>query len=78
MYNILFTNSAVHFFFIQKGNDKYKVAANTEGGGKKDNKDQNRDDLKKELDLVFYHQHTLHDLHGFVCVFFFFGHWFDI
>lgn len=54
------------------------MAANTEGGGKKDNKDQNRDDLKKELDLVFYHQHTLHDLHGFVCVFFFFGHWFDI
>ncbi|XP_053471438.1 sodium/potassium-transporting ATPase subunit alpha-1 [Ictalurus furcatus] len=47
---------------LGRGNDKYKVAANTEGGGKKDNKDQNRDDLKKELDLND-HKLTLDELH---------------
>ncbi|KAK2817848.1 hypothetical protein Q7C36_021781 [Tachysurus vachellii] len=46
---------------LGRGNDKYKVVANTEDGGKKSNKDKNTDELKKELDIDD-HKVTLDEL----------------
>lgn len=43
------------FLFFQKGKDEYKLAATSDGEGKKGKKDKgskNMDNLKKEVDLV--------------------------
>ncbi|KAG5267728.1 hypothetical protein AALO_G00224990 [Alosa alosa] len=47
---------------LGKGNDKYKLAATSEDGGKKGKKERNMDDLKKEVDLDD-HKLTLDELH---------------
>ena len=46
MHNLTFT------YFVQTGNDKYKLAATSEDGDKKKKKRKDMDELKKEVDLV--------------------------